>query len=76
MPRYFFDVHQLPPGRDDIGEDLPSDEAAWHEATRFAGELFKDIDGKLKPGQDWALDVTDNERTPLFTIRVRTKQFK
>jgi hypothetical protein len=26
------------------------DEAAWHEVTLVAGEIFKDIDGNLRPG--------------------------
>jgi hypothetical protein len=56
MPRYFFNVHNVSPSTDDSGEDLPDDEAAWKEATEYAGELFKDIDGTFRPGQEWALE--------------------
>jgi hypothetical protein len=31
---------------------LTDDEAAWHEATIIAGELFKDIDGNFQPGKN------------------------
>jgi hypothetical protein len=66
MPRYFFHVHNIPPKLDDIGEELPSDDAAWRTATVFAGEIFKDVDGRLRPDQEWALEVTDETRTPLL----------
>ena len=39
---------------DEEGEELPNDETAWHEATIIAGELFRDIDGKFRPDQEWA----------------------
>ena len=54
MPRYFFNVHNVEPTVDDLGEELPDDEAAWKEATSYAGELFKDIDGRFRPGQQWS----------------------
>jgi hypothetical protein len=34
------------------GEILENDEAAWHEATLVAGEIFKDVDGSFRPGQE------------------------
>ena len=51
MARYFFNVLNQHSGLDVVGEELPNNEAAWREATMIAGELFKDIDGKFKPGQ-------------------------
>jgi hypothetical protein len=32
----------------------------------FAGELFKDIDGKFRPGQEWMSEVTDAVRRTNF----------
>ncbi|WP_409333934.1 DUF6894 family protein [Bradyrhizobium sp. ERR14] len=49
MPRYFFNVHSAEPSSDDTGEDLPDDEAAWHEATAFVAEVLKDIYGRFRP---------------------------
>jgi hypothetical protein len=70
MARYFFNVHGERSGPDWVGEELPDHEAAWKEATVMAGEIFKDIDGKFRPGQDWSLEVTDERRNPLYFIRV------
>jgi hypothetical protein len=75
-PRYFFNVHNVTSRLDEIGEELPDDVTAWKEATIIAGELFKDIDGKFKPGQEWGLEVTDEQRRPLYFITIRAKQFK
>jgi hypothetical protein len=61
MPRYFFNTHGIRPITDEVGEELPDDETAWHEATIIAGQLLKDIDGKFRPDQEWALEVTDEE---------------
>jgi hypothetical protein len=52
MGKYYFNVHNVILHPDDIGEELPDDEAAWHEATIIAGELFKDIDGNFQPGKN------------------------
>ena len=51
MPRYFFDVHEINPAQDEVGEESPDDEAAWEQATITAGEIFKEVDGKFRPEQ-------------------------
>jgi hypothetical protein len=73
MPRYYFNVHNVQPSTDYEGEELPDDEAAWREATMFAGELFKDIDGRFRPGQEYTLEVTDAARRTLYQIRISAK---
>lgn len=53
MPRYFFNIlHGSEHHFDERGEELPDKHAAWAEATKVAGQTIKDIDGKLRPGQD------------------------
>lgn len=74
MPRYFFNVYDVQPSTDDQGEDLPDDEAAWREATTFAGALFRDIDGKYRPGQEWSLEVTDAAKRPIYLIRIGSRK--
>jgi hypothetical protein len=74
MARYFFNVLSERSGPDWVGEELPDNEAAWKEATVIAGEVFKDIDGKFRPGQDWSLEVTDERRNPLYLIRVSAEE--
>ena len=76
MPRYFFNIRGVRTTTDEEGEDLPDNETAWREATIIAGELFREIDGKLRPGQDWALEVTDERRNPLYMIQISAKQMK
>ena len=73
MPRYLFNVHDVEPSTDETGEDLPDDEAAWKEATLFAGELFKDIDGRFRPGQEWSIEVTAADGKPLYRIHIRSE---
>jgi cytosine/adenosine deaminase-related metal-dependent hydrolase len=53
-----------------VREELKNDHAAWQEATSYAGELFKDVNGKLTPGQEWRLVVSDADRHELCAIRV------
>jgi hypothetical protein len=74
MARYFFNIQHGSSGPDMEGEELPNNEAAWLEATLIAGELFKDIDGKFRPGQEWSLEVTDERRNPLYVIRVTAEK--
>ena len=76
MPRYFFHVHGIRRSRDEEGEELRDDKAAWDEATIIAGELFRDIDGKFQPGQEWSLEVTDAQRRSLYFINISAKKMK
>jgi hypothetical protein len=59
---------------DTEGEELRDKHAAWQEATIIAGELLRDINGKLKPGQDLQLEVTDEFRNRLYMIRVSAEE--
>ena len=76
MPRYFFNIHGAHPSPDEEGDELPDNEAAWREATVIVGELFKNIDGKFRPGEEWALEVADDQRKPLYLIRINAQETK
>lgn len=73
MPRYFFHVHNVAPNTDTQGEELPDNEAAWREATTYAGASFKDIDGKFRPGQEWSLEVTDEAGKSIYKIYISAR---
>ena len=76
MPRYYFNVFLERPERDSVGEELADRHAAWQEAqeaTVTAGRLLQSLDGKLKPGQDWRMEVTDEFANPLYVIQVSAK---
>ena len=49
-------------------------QAAWHEATVTAGQIIQDLDGKLRPRQEWRLEVTDEFATPLYVIHVSAER--
>jgi hypothetical protein len=71
MPRYFFHIYQggrhLP---DEIGSDLPDENAAWKEATVTVGQILEDLDGALKPGLQWRMEVTDEAGNPICVLRI------
>jgi hypothetical protein len=70
MPRYFFNIFHDRDHEDLEGEELPDSHAAWAEATETAGGILRDLDGKLQPGQEWRLEVTDEFRNPLYVLRI------
>ncbi|MBV8701315.1 DUF6894 family protein [Bradyrhizobium sp.] len=65
MPRYYFDIDGDKPYRDNMGEDLASDEIAWRQAMR----IVREIEDVLTPGGEWCLHVRAEE-TLLFRIKV------
>ena len=67
MPHYFFHIDGERPYRDQDGQELPGDEAAWHEGMR----MTRDIETALRPGHDWHLDIMEGER-PVYRIEVAT----
>ena len=73
MPRYFFNVYHETSEPDEVGEELPDQHAAWKEATITAGQLLQSLDGKLQPGRDWRMEVTDEFANPLYVINVSAK---
>jgi hypothetical protein len=73
MPRYFFNVYHERPEPDDLGEVLPDRQAAWKEATITAGQILQSLDGKLRPGCDWRMEVTDESSNALYVISISAK---
>ena len=63
MPRYFFNVYHNGAILDEEGYELADRSAAWAEATAAAGEMIRDLDGRLQPGKDWRLEVTDENKS-------------
>jgi len=76
MPRFFFDVHHGSRERylDRIGEDLPDCASAWRMATTYVGETIRDLNGELKLGDEWWLDVNDEWGRPLYRISVTARR--
>ena len=74
MPRYFFDVHHDTVFIDHEGTELSDQHEAWKEATVTAGEILQSIDGKLKPGHDWRMEVRDEFRYPLYAFHISAQK--
>ena len=71
MPKYFFNVYNgSDTYLDEIGEDLSDRYAAWREATTSAAESLKDLDGKLKPGTEWRMEVLDESGNRIYCLTV------
>jgi hypothetical protein len=76
MPRYFFHVYHDQPEIDDEGEELPDKHAAWEEATVMAGRTLQSLAGKLRPGREWRMEVTDEFANPLYVLRIHAEKPK
>jgi hypothetical protein len=76
MPVFFFNINHTHRDLDEYSLELPDNEAAWREATMTAGELLKEVDGKFRPGQDWVLEVTDDNQKPVYVIRIIGREMK
>lgn len=74
MPRYYFNIFHERVEEDLVGEELADQHAAWAEATVTAGRLLQSLDGKLQPGRDWRMEVTDEFANPLYVIQVSAKR--
>lgn len=74
MPRYFFHVRDVDPSIDSVGEELPDDEAAWKEATWFAGAVCQDITGKFRPGEEWSVEVINEAGRPIYFIVIGSRR--
>ncbi|WIW44498.1 hypothetical protein ML401_23760 [Bradyrhizobium sp. 62B] len=74
MPRFFFHVTHEQKYIDDEGEDLPDKHAAWKEATVTAGQMLQGIDGKLAPGRDWRMEVTDEAQNKLYVLHIHAEK--
>jgi hypothetical protein len=40
------------------------------EAIKSTGEILRDLDYPLEAGSEWRMDVIDEARKPLFSLRV------
>ena len=69
MPRFYFDIHDGVAQPDPDGLEMQDKDEAWAEAVRCCGEMLKDLNGQLQPGSEWRMDVTDEGRRPVFTLR-------
>jgi hypothetical protein len=74
MPLYHFKVRRS--GKtynNDEGIVFDSLDGAWEEATIAAGEMLKDLDGKLVPGTGCSIEVQDEFFNPIRLLEISVK---
>jgi hypothetical protein len=74
MPLYFFSITRdgkPSPIRD--GLELADDKAAWEEATTTCGEVLRDLDGSLKPGDGWNMQVSNHQGKTVYVLTFDSK---
>jgi hypothetical protein len=71
MPRYFFSVSngERTTLHSD-GIELPDMPSVWIEATKSTGEILRDLNHGIHAGTELRMDVADEARKPLFSLRV------
>ena len=69
MPRFFFHVIGGRGFPDAKGVEFTDASAACGEAVTLAGEILRDLNGKMSEGGDWRLDVTDAAGDPVGSLR-------
>ena len=74
MPLYFVHVRDGRSSPDDSG----TERANWHEArveaVRFAGEIIRDHAQQIALGQEWYVEVTDDQQVALFRLDLLTTE--
>jgi hypothetical protein len=71
MPKYFFSVrHGDCTSHHSDGIDFPDIAAVQIEATRSTGEILRDLNHAIEAGSELRLEVADEGRKPIFSLRV------
>jgi hypothetical protein len=71
MPKFFFSVsHGDRRSLSEEAIDLDDERAAWKEATTACGEILRDLDGKLRPNEEWRMDVNNENQELIFSLRL------
>jgi hypothetical protein len=47
----------------------------WQEASTSAGEILREMDGKMHLGMDWRMDVSDADGKLLYRLKFMTEEF-
>jgi hypothetical protein len=69
LPRYFFNVHDGRSRLDREGTELPDLKTVREEAVRFAAGLLADHSDEFWQGDEWVLEVADEEGLVLFKLQ-------
>jgi uncharacterized protein DUF6894 len=77
MPLYYFSTTHGQVTNDHLeGLELPDDEAAWREATTSCGEMIRDLDGDLKAGPEWRMEVKRESGEVVYRLRFSAEAYE
>ena len=77
MPKYFFMVrHGDETSHDSDGIEFPDVGAVQLEAIKSTGEILRDLDYPIEAGSEWRMEVVDEARKPLFSLRLITELYE
>lgn len=76
MPLYYFSTkHEDRLNDRDDPIDLSDDNAAWSQAAIAFGEMLKEIDGSLTPNAEWRLDVKNESRVLIYSLKLMPESY-
>jgi hypothetical protein len=71
MPKYFFVVrHGDQTSHHSDGIEFPDIGAVQLEAIKSTGEILRDLNRPIEAGSEWRMEVVDEARKPLFSLRI------
>lgn len=76
MPRYHFNTYDGHDTLDQEGTVLSGLRAARHRAVRLSGALIESDAARLQLGEDWRMDVTDDQGRLLFRLDSTILEFR
>ena len=54
---------------------MADDDAAWVEATTACGEMLRDLDGALKAGPEWRMEVLRESGEVVYRLTFSAEAF-
>ena len=76
MPRYYFNTYDGHTTLDKEGAELSGLRAARRRAIRLAGTLIESDVARLQLGEDWRMEVTDDQGHLLFRLDFTVLEFR
>jgi hypothetical protein len=76
MPRYFFVVRHGDQTDHSDGIEFPDIGAVQLEAIKSTSEILRDLNYPIEVGSEWRMEVADEARKPLFSLRVITELYE
>jgi hypothetical protein len=69
MPLYYFRI-RAGSSASDVAFELADRDEVWTEMTSVCGDLVRDASRKLTENTEWNLELLDENKKPIFRIRL------